>query len=406
MSTGVIGLSYIRSLHRRGVPTLLLDQRSWLDTPSRFELTLAMPRITEEADLWLEMLVGAAQRSRRRPVLLVAFDQALLVVGKHAEELGRHYDFLIPPLEGSAAIVDKRRQYQLATAAGVPIPRTVYPGTGEEATTLAAELGYPCLLKPYVGGGVGNPFPGRKNAVVADAATLRAEFDRLALAGIPCLVQEIVPGGDEALYGYLGFWGSDRNELAWITKQKLRQNPPLYGDGTFQRTVDAPRVAELSRQFLKALDYVGVGSVEFKYDARDDSYRLMEVNPRAVSGNQLAIAAGVDLPYISYAYLADAVVPSWEQLWDVRWVHELYDLKTLLRERQNPAAAVWEWVRSLRQAETFALGAWNDPAPLLGAFATTAFAKVARVAGIRYREGEPATRSPWPVDVPAPGVGD
>jgi predicted ATP-grasp superfamily ATP-dependent carboligase len=406
MAIGATGLSYIRSLHKRGVPTLLLDERGWIGTPSRYELTLELPPITEEPDLWLETLVDAAQSSGSRPILLVAFDQAVLMVGKHAEELKRHYDFLIPPFEGSAAIVDKRRQYQLATAAGVPIPPTAYPESGGEATALAAEISYPCLLKPHVSYGAGDHFGGRKNAVIADARTLEAEFDRAAAAGIPCLVQEIVPGGDEALYGYLGFWGRDRNELAWITKQKLRQNPRLYGDGTCQRTIDVPRVAELSRRFLKALDYVGVGSVEFKYDARDDSYRLMEVNPRAVSGNQLAVAAGVDLPYISYAYLADGVVPSWEQRWDVRWVHELYDLKTLLRERRHPGAAVWEWVRSLHNADTFALGAWNDPAPLLGAFASTAFGKVARSVGIRYPRGYRAPRPPAPVDVPAPHAAD
>ncbi len=37
-----------------------------------------------------------------------------------------------------------------------------------------------------------------------------------------------------------------------------------------------------------------------EYDARDDSFRRMEVNARTVSGNHLAVDAGVDLPYISY----------------------------------------------------------------------------------------------------------
>jgi D-aspartate ligase len=171
--------------------------------------------------------------------------------------------------------------------------------------------------------------------------------------------------------------------VAWITKQKLRQEPTLYGDGSYQRTVDVPRVAELSRAFLKALDYRGVGSVEFKYDARDDSFRLMELNPRAESGNQLAVAAGVDLPYISYAYHVDGAVPPWEQQWDVHWIHELRDLKTLLRESRTLAAAAREWIRSVRRADTFALGAWDDPVPLLSAFAQSGFDKGARALGLR-----------------------
>ncbi len=168
------------------------------------------------------------------------------------------HSFPIPQLETSAAIVDKHRQYELAAAAGIPIPRTFVPGSGEEAVRLANDISYPCLLSQFVGYGVADHFDGRKNAVVRDAARLRSEFDRLAAAAVPCLVQEIIPGGDDAFYGYLSFWGRDGEELAWITKQKLRQEPALFGDGTYQRTVDVPRVAELSRRFLQTLGYVGV----------------------------------------------------------------------------------------------------------------------------------------------------
>jgi D-aspartate ligase len=382
LGESVAGLSYVRSLHRRGVPTLLLTPRGWIDRPSRYGLTVDLPGIVQEPEAWLEVLVTTAERLARRPVLLVAFDHAVLFVGHHAAELGRLYDFLIPPLSTSAAIVDKHLQYELAAAAGIPIPRTVFPASSDEALALAAEIGYPCLVKPHVGS-AGHMHLGGKAAAVDDPSALRALFDPLAADGIPCMVQEIVPGGDEALYGYLSFWGSDGNEVAWITKQKLRQEPTLYGDGSYQRTVDVPRVAELSRAFLTALDYRGVGSIEFKYDARDDSFRLMELNPRAESGNQLAVAAGVDLPYISYAYHVDGALLAWEQLWDVHWIHELRDLKTLLRESPNPGAAAREWIRSIRRADTFALSAWDDPVPLLSAFAQTAFDKGARALGLR-----------------------
>jgi D-aspartate ligase len=387
LAVSATGVSYVRSLHRHGVPTLLLTERGWLGRPSRYALTVELPTPANDPDAWLEALVSTAERMDQRPVLLVAFDHAVLLVGQHADELGRLYDFLIPPLSISTALVDKRRQYELADAAGIPIPRTVFPGSSDEAVAVADEIGFPCLLKPHVGS-AGSAQLGGKAAVVDDTASLRELFDRLYADDIPCMIQEIVPGGDDSLYGYLGFWGSDGTELAWITKQKLRQYPTLYGDGSYQRTVEVSRVAELSRQFLRALDYVGVGSAEFKYDARDGSFRLMELNPRAVSGNQLAVAAGVDLPYISYAYHVAGVVPAWEQRWDVRWIHELLDLKTLLRGDANPATAAGEWIRSLRRADAYALGAWNDPVPLLGAFAQTGFEKCARALGLGYPRAE------------------
>ena len=92
LGMSVTGLSYLRSLHRRGVPTLLLAQHDRIGSPSRFECTLDLPDVVEEPDVWLETLVAAAERSARRPVLLVSFDQALLFAGRNAEELSRLYD--------------------------------------------------------------------------------------------------------------------------------------------------------------------------------------------------------------------------------------------------------------------------------------------------------------------------
>ena len=84
-----------------------------------------------------------------------------------------------------------------------------------------------------------------------------------------------------------------------------------------------PAVTELSRRFLTALEYVGLASVEFKYDARDGTYKLIEVNPRTARANQLAIAAGVDLPYIAYAYITEGATFAVEPVWGVRWVHDV-----------------------------------------------------------------------------------
>ena len=122
------------------------------------------------------------------------------------------------------------------------------------------------------------------------------------------MVQEIVPGDDTALFGYLAFFDEEGVEVAWLTKQKLRQHPAQFGDGSLQITVDAPEVAALSRRLLGAFDVRGFVGVEFKRDERSGTYYLIEINPRTVSGNQLAISAGVDFPWIGYR-VSDRIAP-------------------------------------------------------------------------------------------------
>jgi predicted ATP-grasp superfamily ATP-dependent carboligase len=70
-----------------------------------------------------------------------------------------------------------------------------------------------------------------------------------------------------------------------------------------------PEVVEASLQLLRSFGYHGLSQVEFKRDARDGRYKLMEINPRLWQWHGLASACGVDLPRIAYADLIGKTPP-------------------------------------------------------------------------------------------------
>jgi predicted ATP-grasp superfamily ATP-dependent carboligase len=181
------------------------------------------------------------------------------------------------------------------------------------------------------------------------------------------MVQEVIPGDDDQLFGYLAFWDANGKERAWVCKRKLRQYPPHFGNGSLQVTVDAPEVAELSRKFLHALGYKGFVGVEWKRDARDGTLRLMEINPRVVSGNQIAISAGVDFPWIAYRYLCDGDILDREVPYarGVKYVHEQWDIDAFRALRAAGELRFAGWLGSLRGTKAFAIWAVDDPAPFL-----------------------------------------
>ena len=146
LGVSVTALSYLRSLSRQGLPTLLLDGAESVGRRSRFGVTVCMPHVEERPDVWLDALVSTAHRLQRRPVLLPAYDQAVMFVASHAEQLASGYDFLLPPLPTVAGIVDKRRQYDLARSAGIPIPWTRFPESGDEAVALATATAITLLI--------------------------------------------------------------------------------------------------------------------------------------------------------------------------------------------------------------------------------------------------------------------
>ena len=107
-------------------------------------------------------------------------------------------------------------------------------------------------------------------------------------------------------------------------------------------------IAQLSRRLLRALNYSGFVGVEFKFDARDSTYRLIEINARTVSGNQLAISAGIDFPWIAYQYLtvSDSGTANGRPFRPmVKCVNEEWDVQAYVAIRKSGALNLWSWLR-------------------------------------------------------------
>ena len=372
LGASVNGLSWVRSLGRRGVPVLLIDGEPLIGRYSRYCTSVEISRDGQETAALLTFLDAVADRLDKPALLFSTSDHYCSLVTDNEARLATRFRFIMPMASTMRAIVDKSLQYRVAQDAGLDIPRTAFPQNVREIDDIAAAFLFPAILKPYQPDD--RPAEMRNKSIkvmVANtAAELRDGFVRAADLGIRMMVQEIVPGDDSALFGYWGFWDADGVERAWVTKRKLRQSPPRFGDACCQITLDAPEVLDLSRRLLRAFEYRGFAGVEFKLDPRDGKYRLMEMNPRTEAGNQLAISAGVDFPWIGYQYLTrtpEMPPVDFGQSFrrGVQYLNEEGDLKTFLSMRREGNMSAVRWLRSVASTRAWALGALDDPMPLL-----------------------------------------
>ena len=205
-------------------------------TFTRFGEVAFLPALNSSPDLWLAFLelVGTAGAARRPAPDLGSRDGAR--VPKLPNCTSAAFPVHLPDAGTVEALVDKRAQYELARKEGIPMPRVDYPATGEDAADLADEVSYPCLVKPYVSDMArstlaGTPFAGKKLFVVQSGSELVYDtYQRLAGLGVTVMIQELVPGTDSALFGYLGFWDGDGRERAWVTSRSSAKI--LRGSGT------------------------------------------------------------------------------------------------------------------------------------------------------------------------------
>ena len=179
-------------------------------------------------------------------------------------------------------------------------------------------------------------------------------------------MQEFIPGEDSALHGYLAYYGEEGQPLATFTKQKLRQFPLTSGNGSLQISTHNPELAQIAEAMLRSLNYTGMVAIEFKWDSRDQLYKLMEINPRGVSGNQLPIDCGVELPCVAYQDMSGAEPPlSSDYQVGVKYLHLGWDVQAFLALRRAGKLTTWQWLRSLWGVRSLAIFNWRDPKPFL-----------------------------------------
>jgi D-aspartate ligase len=290
----VNGLAAIRSLGRAGIRVLAVDHRpSALGFRSRYAERLLTPDAHADPTRFIASIQALGEVA-----VFPTHDEQLNLIARHLGDLRLLAPF--PGWEILERVQSKRAQLEEAEAAGVDVPRTHYPSTAAEARTAAENLGVPVLVKPEHPVGFKQRF--RRQAFrcetldeVEDAYTRAAEFAPM--------VQELIPGGDDTLYTVGSYLTRDGHALGVFSGRKLQQTPPGIGTCRVGEAVWVQEAVDAALRLLAAFGYFGLSQVEFKRDARDGRYKLMEINPRLWQWHGLAAACGVDLPRIAYADL-------------------------------------------------------------------------------------------------------
>lgn len=219
-------------------------------------------------------------------------------------------NFIGPTAEVIRQVGNKDGARSAMKAIGIPLIEGTPPLTNKEKTCeLAAEIGYPVILKPLSGGG------GHGMLIFNNQAELVKSYKRIEeLASIENFYLERYVTGARHIevqiladhYGQIIHLGERECSLQ-RRNQKLLEECPSSALTPWLRA----KVGELAVRAMKALHYTSVGTVEFLMDHGGNFY-FMEINPRIqvehgitelVTGidivkNQIKIAAGKPLNLI------------------------------------------------------------------------------------------------------------
>jgi len=285
-------LAVVRSLGRRGIH-VTVGERTHLNTSffSKYcNRCMVYPSPRRYADQFIQFLLEEVKRNHY-DCLLPMEEETLLLLARYQSEISKYTYLLIPDLKKIEFVRDKRNLIQFAEKQGIPVPKTFYSPPSLTLPPWGGGEGEGFVIKPRISSGsFGISYLKRREDLIPLYQKVHAKYP------YP-LIQEWIPDGG-GVFGLSALFDDVSNVKAAFVHKKLRMYPVQGGPSTLREGVHHPQIMELGLSLLKSLNWRGVAMVEFKLDPRDGIPKLMEVNPRFWGSLELAIASGVDFPYL------------------------------------------------------------------------------------------------------------
>jgi D-aspartate ligase len=363
------GLGIARSLGRRGIPVIVVEDQHSVSTFSRYVTRVVRVKdIRDERKTVDSVLEVGRQLNLQKWVLFPTRDEHVAGFSQYRDELSAIFRVTTPIWDTVQWAWDKANTYALAEKLGIPCPRTFNPRSEEDLPALYPKL--PLAIKPAV---KENFFyaTGDKAWRVETPEDLRRMFAAAQRQIRPeeILVQEIVPGNGQHQFSYCAFF-RDGVAHSSLVAQRWRQHPHEFGRAaTYVESTARPAIEELSERFLKAINYYGLVEIEYKQDSRDGQYKLLDVNARTWGFHSLGFAAGVDFPYLLYADQLGQENERRRGKVGVGWLRLVTDIPTALSDLLRYRMTAGDYLQSLRRTRAESVFCTRDPLPSLAEFA-------------------------------------
>ena len=408
-ASGNHALAVIRSLGQRGIRVVAADSSRFTQGGfSRFCARRALypspVRGIREFQAGLLRMIETI----RPAVLMPMTERTLTALASVRHEIESRVTLApLPSRRALEVAFDKQATVDLAASLGVAVPRTIAIRRLSDLERIRSEIPYPAVIKPRRSENVtadGRVVAGGSVEYCFGPESLEEAYLEVHRRAPFPLIQEFIPGegfGISVLY--------DRGRIrALFAHRRLRMLRPTGSGSSLRESIEPPQdMVKAARTLLEALEWHGVAMVEFKRDARHGTPTLMEINGRFWNSLPLAVASGVDFPWLLYTLATRGQCP---QCFDYRpgvlgrWLAgDLKHLLAVLRGRPEGWTEGYpSRLRSLadflkfRQKDLHYDDLWrSDPKPFFAGIMGAVFQRVPTPAP-RRRLSAPAEASPEP----------
>lgn len=341
----------------------------------------------DDQEDYLEYILNVGRQIGRTSILIPTSDETSIFAADYAGKLSKYFIF---PQNDPALVrnlASKKEMFFLAKKNNIPAPRTEFPQNFEEALYYTEKVKFPVMLKGIFGNRLQTK-TGRKMLIVHTKEELIENYKIMEDHDNPNLMlQEYIPGGDDQVYIFNGYFNEDSDCLAAFTGYKIRQSPIHEGCASLGECRWNKTVADCTIKFMKEINYRGILDIGYRFDARDGLYKVLDINPRVGQAFRLFLSEnGMDVVRSLYLDLTGQERVPIKPREGRRWVIEDFDVISSFHYYKEGSLSFDQWLRSFKNLEE---GAWfnlKDPAPffvMLLTFSKRMFKWLGKKTGIR-----------------------
>jgi predicted ATP-grasp superfamily ATP-dependent carboligase len=314
-----------------------------------------------------------------RGVVFPGTDSNIRFLAEHKQSLlDAGFRLLIPDARALARAANKSDVAVFCREHGFPVPRTITVDGPSDLERVRDELRFPIVLKGvYV---KNHRFVSRVEELDARYEAFLARFSGKT-SRTQAVAQEWIPGGDDRFAKLYVICDERSQVIAQHSLRRLRvhtRRDGSQGDTLIAKTERIQPLIDQWRPFFPAVGWVGVASMETKYDERDGLYKLIEINPRPWAILKISIACGMNVPLLYYRLAQGEAVEATTDFEEGRYYIRLFwgnrdfpepvaTLGMLLNRRIAPREVLRVYGELLRNARrvTVDVGTLRDPLPTL-----------------------------------------
>lgn len=393
-------VSVIRSLGRKGVEVTAGDSTCFtagsLSKYSKHRIMYPSPK--KNCKKFLKYMLRLIKKEEY-DLLIPITDFTAVPLSRNKEEFEPYVKVAVPEYDTLIKAFDKALTAKVASARAIPHPKTFLIDDTRDVKGVAKEIKYPAVIKPRTKVmWVDDSAILTKITEVNYAYNLRdlvAKYNKIIVQDPELARRNHLPMIQEYAFGTgYGFEALmyDAEPMAFFVHRRLREYPITGGASTLRMSVKNKELEKLGVKMLRAMNWQGVAMVEFRVNERNRKVELIEVNGRFWGSLPLAIASGVDFPWLLYkaAVMGEKEKPHFNYETGImqRWLlpGELLWLLASLKCNHRPLYIIKEFLRSFNVPDDIV--SIDDPLPVFGTIKEMTTYFVDLVKGCRTISGE------------------